>query len=325
MKHGQDLKRRLHTLETLSEAVSAMKSLAAHHFRKSREGLAAAHAYREGIEEVVAAMNFAPPVSTTSASATLLIASDLGLCDGYNTRLTQSAIQHVRQTGAQRLYCVGHRPANGLTQAGLTISRQYRAPSSIAGLTELLLELAQDLLEDYLDGRFDRLEFISARFAGVGEFTPVVTSVLPIEPAQKVPADPFALCQRKPSRSGDDPRIPLHSAVSDAARFPRLGTRGSAGGHAIRRGMAVLQSKSHAPQPAFAPPGGDHAGSPGNRQLGPARASGSSPLTGADSRQVAAASCGRGSTSAAGSRRYGTDSDLNSKRIGTSMISVGAT
>ena len=57
MKHGQDLKRRLHTLETLSEAVTAMKSLAAHHFRKSREGLPAAHAYREGIEEVIAAMD----------------------------------------------------------------------------------------------------------------------------------------------------------------------------------------------------------------------------------------------------------------------------
>ena len=114
-----------------------------------------------------------------------MIASDLGLCDGYNNRLTQAAIAHIHQGQAQRLYCVGHRPVNGLTQAGLAISRQYRAPSSIAGLTELLLELAQDLLEDYLEGQFDRLEFISAQFAGVGEFTPVVTSVLPIEPAKK--------------------------------------------------------------------------------------------------------------------------------------------
>ncbi len=185
MKHGQDLKRRLHTLETLSEAVTAMKSLAAHHFRKSREGLPAAHAYREGIEEVIAAMHLAPPEGTISTSAILLIASDLGLCDGYNTRLTQAAVSHFRQGEAQRLYCVGHRPANGLTQAGLTISRQYEAPSSIAGLTELLLELAQDLLKDYLDGLFDRLQFISAQFAGVGEFTPVATSVLPIESAQK--------------------------------------------------------------------------------------------------------------------------------------------
>lgn len=185
MKRGEDLKRRLETLETLSDAVSAMKSLAAHHFRKSREGLSAARAYREGIEEVLAAMELPQPEANSSTSAVLLIASDLGLCDGYNTRLTQTAIDFIRHEDAQRLYCVGRRPLNGLKQAGLTVSRQYHAPSSIAGLTELLMQLGQDLLENYLEGIFDRLVFVSARFEGVGEFRPVVTSILPIQPVAK--------------------------------------------------------------------------------------------------------------------------------------------
>lgn len=185
MKHVHDLNRRLHTLETLSEAVSAMKSLSAHHFRKSREGLPAAHAYREAIEQVIAATQLIRPEAPASATGVLLIASDLGLCGGYNARLTQAAIDHCREMDAQRLYCVGHRPASRLNQAGLTVSRQYRAPSSVAGLTELLLELAQDLLEDYLVGLFDRLDFVSARFDGVGEFTPITAEILPIEPTQR--------------------------------------------------------------------------------------------------------------------------------------------
>lgn len=185
MKRGEDLKRRLNTLETLSDAVTAMKSLAAHHFRKSREGLPAARAYREGIEEILIALDLPQPAPSASTKGVLLIASDLGLCDGYNTRLTQSAIATIRQGETRKLYCVGRRPLNALKQAGLTVSRQYHAPSSIAGLTELLMQLGQDLLDDYLDGLFDRLEFVFARFDGVGEFTPVVTSILPIKPIKK--------------------------------------------------------------------------------------------------------------------------------------------
>lgn len=181
MKHAHDLQRRLHTLETLSEAVSAMKSLAAHHFRKSRDALPAAHAYREAIGQVVAAINPARPEESATTSGVLLVASDLGLCGGYNARLTQAAIEHCRQSVVKRLYCVGQRPLNGLKLAELTVSHQYHAPSSVAGLTELLLQLGQDLLEDYLSGTFDRLEVISARFDGVGEFAPVTTTVLPIE------------------------------------------------------------------------------------------------------------------------------------------------
>ncbi|MCA9070827.1 MAG: F0F1 ATP synthase subunit gamma, partial [Planctomycetaceae bacterium] len=61
----------------------------------------------------------------------------------------------------------------------------------IAGLTELLMQLGQDLLEDYLEGTFDQLELVSARFDGVGEFTPVVTSILPIQPSErKTPVNP---------------------------------------------------------------------------------------------------------------------------------------
>jgi len=185
MKHTADLNRRAHTLETLSEVVSAMKSLAAHHFRKTRDALPAARAYRETMERIIASVDLArPPVENTTRGA-LLIASDLGLCGGYNAQLTQAAITYCQRSPVARLYCVGQRPVNGITQAGLTISRKYRAPSSVEGLTEVLLELAQDLLEDYLNEEFAALDVISARFEGVGEFSQVTTTILPIEEPQQ--------------------------------------------------------------------------------------------------------------------------------------------
>ena len=53
MKLEKTLRRRLKSQETLLDAVSAMKSLSAHHFRLSRAALPAAREYRHDIEKIV--------------------------------------------------------------------------------------------------------------------------------------------------------------------------------------------------------------------------------------------------------------------------------
>lgn len=74
------------------------------------------------------------------------------------------------------------RPA--LARASITSQRNYDAPASLDGLSRLLLQLAQDLLEDYTAERVGGLYVASARFDGVGHFTPVCTRLLPIDPVQ---------------------------------------------------------------------------------------------------------------------------------------------
>lgn len=182
MKREHSVRRRLHSLETLSEAVGAMKSLAAHHFRSARSALPAAHAYREGVDEAIAAIGLPEREMSCNASAILLIAADLGLCGGYNSRLAVAAIDHVDRLNAKRVYCVGNRPLSVLKRSNLVVDRQYSAPTSVSGLTELLLSLGEDLLVDYLDGQFESLNVVSARFEGIGQFAPICTRLLPIDP-----------------------------------------------------------------------------------------------------------------------------------------------
>jgi F0F1-type ATP synthase gamma subunit len=80
MKQERYLRRRLHTLHTLCEAVSAMKSLSAHHFLQCRQALPAARAYRDEREQAIADIGVSQAENVTIAPALLLIASDLGLC-----------------------------------------------------------------------------------------------------------------------------------------------------------------------------------------------------------------------------------------------------
>lgn len=175
MKREGRLKRRLRTLRTLSEAVTATKSLAAHHYSEARAALAPAEAYREALDRVVRQTGIWID-SRESPVGMLLVAADLALDGDYSARLTEAAL---KTGGEGPLYCVGRRPRGRLTRSGRPIHRHYSMPLSLDGLPTFLLQLAQDLLDDHAAGHLGSLVVVSARFLGVGRFEPDVTQVIP--------------------------------------------------------------------------------------------------------------------------------------------------
>lgn len=195
MTRERTLRRRLDSLRVLGEAVNAMKSLSAHHLRAARAGLTAARAYRDGVDRVIASAGIVQVGSPAATPAFLLIAADLGLCDGYSSRLTNMALEQHGHLSARQFYCIGRRPLTSLRRLDIEPARVYPTVTSVGGLSRLLLELADDVLGDYVTGVFSSLHVVSARFDGVGAFTPRITRVLPVvstQPARPPAATPYA-------------------------------------------------------------------------------------------------------------------------------------
>ena len=184
MKRQQYFRRRLHTLRMLQDAVLAMRSLSAHHFRLCRKALPAARAYRDQIELALTEVGVSQETNLSAPPGLLMIVSDLGLCGDYNTRLVQTAVDEHHRVGDGRLYCVGRRPRAVLARFGIQPQRLYHAPASVDGLPLLLLQLAQDMLDDFLRHEIGSLFVVSARFEGAGRYAPVVTQVLPVWPSR---------------------------------------------------------------------------------------------------------------------------------------------
>jgi F-type H+-transporting ATPase subunit gamma len=189
VKREQYLQRRLNTLRTLNEAVSAMRSLSAHHFRLSRRALPAARAYRDEIETSIAEVGVRQVMNVSVPPGLLLVVSDLGLCGDYNTRLVQTAVEEYQREGEGPMYCVGRRPRALLARHKIAPKRWYQSPTSVDGLPNLLLQLAQDMLDDFSQQLMGSLLVVSARFEGAGRYSPVVTQILPVRPAH--PAQPL--------------------------------------------------------------------------------------------------------------------------------------
>ena len=74
MKREHTLRRKLESLKMLGEAITAMKSLSAHHLRAARAELADARDYRDGVDRVIAEAGIAQVSPKGGAAAVLLLA-----------------------------------------------------------------------------------------------------------------------------------------------------------------------------------------------------------------------------------------------------------
>lgn len=182
MKRELELTRRLASLTALGEAVRGMKSLSAHHFREARGGVELARAYHAGVERIVH-LTGARLEAGRGPAGVLVLGGELGLCGAYNAQIVAKAVARRGELGAGPTFVVGRRTRRLLLQKGVAIERGYDAPTSLAGITRLLLPLAEDVLVHYAAHGLSSLEIVSSRFSGVGSASPESLRFLPLEPS----------------------------------------------------------------------------------------------------------------------------------------------
>jgi F-type H+-transporting ATPase subunit gamma len=179
MTREADLERRLESLTALREAVGAMKSLSAHHFRDARRAVEPARVYREGVERLLHAAK-ATLAAGDGPPGLLVIGGELGLCGAYNARVVSTAEERRADLGEGPTFCVGERAATLLARRGVEVESRYGAPTSVGGITGALIPLAESVLNTYIERRLSSLDIVSCRFGGVGSITPETIRLLPL-------------------------------------------------------------------------------------------------------------------------------------------------
>ncbi|PQO25619.1 hypothetical protein C5Y96_22620 [Blastopirellula marina] len=179
MNRERYLQQRLHTLGALDDAISAMRSFSAHHFRESRQALPAIQSYRAEVEAALAAAGGGRRTDIDLPPGIVLIVSDLGLCGDYNLRLIEYAAEILSGQQKYMLYCIGRRPMGLLKRYSLSPKHWYHAPTSVDGAPNVLLEVAQNALDDFHSRQIGQIFVISAQFHGAGRFSPELNQILP--------------------------------------------------------------------------------------------------------------------------------------------------
>jgi len=180
VKRERDLELRLQSLETLGQAVTAMKSLSAHHFRTVRQALDPARAYRDGVDQMLDRTGARLPAGGGPVGL-LVIGGELGFCGAYNARIAEAATALRAEAGPGPSLFVGRRATLYARRRGLVVDRAYSSPASLEGMTEALMQVAEDILTDYIALDCKRFVVLNHRCQGVGVFDPLATTLLPID------------------------------------------------------------------------------------------------------------------------------------------------
>ena len=194
----QDIRRRIRSVKNTQQVTKAMKMISAVKLRKSQERLVALRPYAGKMLEVVRRVvsrfkgdSGIQPGSVAQAFLSpreeqrirvILVASDKGLCGGFNANVLKAAHAFVAGCTAQivHLDVVGKRSAEWARKRGMTAAREY-LNLPLTGLQPVVTEISECAAAQYNAGEIDALYVIYNYFNSPVAQTPTVFRLFPVE------------------------------------------------------------------------------------------------------------------------------------------------
>jgi F-type H+-transporting ATPase subunit gamma len=194
----QDIRRRIRSVKNTQQVTKAMKMISAVKLRKSQERLVALRPYASKMLDVVrrvvgrikgdseiqpgpAALAFLLPREEKRIRV-ILVASDKGLCGGFNANVLKAANAFVAECAPEivHLDVVGKRAAEWARKRKMTAAKEY-LNIPLAGLQSVVTEIAAGAIDQYNADQIDALYVIYNYFNSPMSQTPTVFRVFPVE------------------------------------------------------------------------------------------------------------------------------------------------
>ena len=187
----RQLRTRVSSIQNIQKVTNAMQLVAAARMRKAQEDILAARPYAEKLDSILRRLSGSIDTSRhpllverdVERVSVCVIASDRGLCGGFNSSVFRQAATAIRELGELEVdvTAVGRKTRNyfgnrdyNVVKVHIDVFRdlQFGAASSIA----------QELAGKFLSGEVDRILLVYSEFRSVANQVPVVQQLLPIVP-----------------------------------------------------------------------------------------------------------------------------------------------
>lgn len=188
----RDLKKRIKAIRSTQKITKAMKMVAAAKLRKVQDRMLNFRPYALRIREIVSDLSMAiereaHPILIVRPRKTvelLVITSDKGLCGAFNANILRYATQQIGELKREgfeiSLSTVGRKAYDYFTRRG------FKVRSSWVGLSgkvsyDSAKEIARDIIDGYVNEKFDELRLTFNEFKSLIAQRLVSTKILPIE------------------------------------------------------------------------------------------------------------------------------------------------
>lgn len=192
------IRRRIASVKTTQQITRAMKLVAASRLRRAQDALSAARPYSQALARVADSLltsegiNIAPPEGARKAALIAVIASDRGLCGGYNTNLLRAAEESLRVAEREGLaagyFAVGKKAVDHFRRTKAPMSAQSLDNLPKLATIGLARKIAARMLADYQSGAITEAAIVYTQFKSAIALHPVYERLLPVaKPENKDP------------------------------------------------------------------------------------------------------------------------------------------
>lgn len=190
----KEIRNRVKSVKNTQKITRAMKLVAAAKLRRAQEAAEAARPYAERMESVIATLaasvdpTFSPLFRVEeeiSRTLIVLLASDRGLCGGFNSTLFRRTLAFMRRgdsaLGEVEFAVVGKKGRDFVRRERLVTQDGWPETASGSSI-ELARDVAQQAVDGFLGRRYDRVLIAYNKFESALTQTPVFEQLLPLDP-----------------------------------------------------------------------------------------------------------------------------------------------
>ncbi|HEU0050455.1 MAG TPA: ATP synthase F1 subunit gamma [Patescibacteria group bacterium] len=197
------IRRRIKSTKSIGKIVKAMELVAASKMRRATQLALGTRPYANLIQEMTAELRtridpkqyaylVGPGIPRGSSIRTLvvLLASDRGLCGGFNSQIVKKTLEFIRSRDSQiiRVMTVGRRAEQAVRRANLELIASFGSISNAPSF-ERVKPAAEYISKEFLEQKVDRVFVAFTDFKSALSQVPTVVQLLPIMPEAELPKE----------------------------------------------------------------------------------------------------------------------------------------
>jgi len=194
MANLKEIRNRITSIKSTMQITSAMKMVSAAKLKKAQDAITAMRPYSSKLTELLQNLSATLDSDAGGAYATqrevskvLLVAitSNRGLCGGFNSSITKKVVKTIEENYSGTsvdIFSIGKKGGDVLSKAHNVVARRNELFDDLTFDNVALV--AEELMEMYVDGAYDKIEIVYNQFKNAATQIPQVEQFLPIKPIE---------------------------------------------------------------------------------------------------------------------------------------------
>jgi F-type H+-transporting ATPase subunit gamma len=194
MANLKEIRNRITSIKSTMQITSAMKMVSAAKLKKAQDAITAMRPYSSKLTELLQNLSATLDSDAGGAYSTqrevskvLLVAitSNRGLCGGFNSSITKRVVKTIEENYSGTsvdIFSIGKKGGDVLSKAHTVVASRNEIFDDLTFDNVALV--AEELMEMYVDGAYDKIEIVYNQFKNAATQIPQLEQFLPIKPIE---------------------------------------------------------------------------------------------------------------------------------------------